>query len=118
MLNKGVLTLNLDDSSDAESKGVKPSKAKKSNKIFLQGPPKLEPVPFPEEFKRVLDAEGPHPTLPKHKTKLWSKFYSSPEGISHMLAVPSVAPPVVVLSSAATIPSEGEGGQRMLSIKG
>lgn len=86
--------------------------------MFPQGPPKPETVPFLKEFRRILETEWAHPTLPKHKTKLWSKFCSPPDGVSQVVAVPTVDPPVVALSSAAITPSEGEGGLKMLPIKG
>lgn len=105
MLGKTRPALNLGNSLEEDSAEGPPKS--KSNKLFLQGSPKPETVPFPEEFQRVLDNEQVQLVLPKHRAKLWNKLYSLPEETMQAFSVPVVDSLVVALSSAAVILSEG-----------
>lgn len=109
MLHKATLALELENSADEGAKGDKPSRVKQSNKLFPQRPSKPETAPFPKECQRVLDAEWARPTLPKRKSKILNKLYILPDSVTQALSVPAVVSLVVALSSAAVIPSDGEG---------
>lgn len=96
VLNKATVAMGLGESSKDNTD--QPPTSKKHNKLFPQGPQKPETVPFPTEFE--------------HKAKIWSKLYSLSESTSPSLIVPTVDPPVVALSSAVVILSEGEEGPK------
>lgn len=62
-------------------------------KTYPQGPPKLQPVPFPEALDRVLESEWENLSQTKNH-KLIDRLYSLPEQVMKRLKTPSVDAPV------------------------
>lgn len=80
-------------------------------KTYPQGPPKPQVVPFPEALEHVFSSEWGNNTHPKHH-KILDKLYTLPDPIMKKLKVPSVDAPVVAVSLATILPSEGESGPK------
>lgn len=79
---------------------------------YPQGPTKPQVVPFPDALERVFATEWEHFNHSKQNGRLMDKLYTFPESVMTKLKVPSVDAPVVVVSSATILPSEGESGPK------
>lgn len=78
-----------------------------------KGPNKPTVLPFPDSFKQVMEAEWQPPSRSRCTTRAVDRLYSLPEDVTAMLKVPLVDQPMAALSSAAVLPSEGEGGPKI-----
>lgn len=113
VLTKSAIVLDL--ALPAES--PKPNMQSSRVKTYPKGPPKPQVIPFPEALERVFMTEWENFQQSKHYNWTIVKLYTLPEPVMKKLKVPSADTPMVAISLAMTLPSEGESGPREGVIK-